>query len=238
MTAKVFPIVCFLWQGHGHIRNDVPTYRAHHVNGLLRMLRRTLSVPFQLVCATDQPQGIDPAVRIVTLPMDVRHLPSYLPKLWAFSREFGAVIGQRFVVTDLDVVLVGDLAPRLTPGESFIIESWARGEPYSSSFFTLDPGARAEVWQRLSAENIDRARDHFRTHGLHWCGDQSFIAWVLGDKQPTFRDGLTDHFQDRLYWNAPKPGIAAYYFNGPRDPATHKCEWVRDAYYAEAHEAA
>lgn len=222
--------VCWLFGGRYFNRTKVMTYTPEHVRILAGMLRRNGG--HELVCATDQPAEVAAVgVRAVTMPEAVSRLPRYYPKLWAFSTEFGEIIGRRFTSIDLDVIVTGDLGDLAATSGDFVIWNQARGEFYNSSFFNLEPGARRAVWDRFTPERAAAAE----TVAGRWTGDQSWIGAVLGPGERTLseRDGLLQ-YRPSLHRAAPVAGALAYFTCGPYRPDTEAphSAWIRSAYSA------
>jgi len=161
------------------------------------------------------------------MPDDVSHLPDFLPKLWAWSPEFHAIVGGRFASIDLDAVVLGDLGRLLADG--FRIWDYASGEPYNTSLFALGQGQHHEVWNRLSDSALTKAKQTT----ARWTGDQSWVAHVLGTGHPTFgeRDGVICYRPKSHRENCPDGTLAAF-FCGPYDPRSEaRCSsWVNEAW--------
>ena len=219
--------VTCLFTGHGFDRDRVMTYGPRHVAVLANMLRRHGG--HELVCVHDG-QDLPAGVTGVQMPDNVAALPRYYPKTWALSDALGHVIGETYAAIDLDVVIVADPAAALPADVRFASWDQARGEPYNSSLFVLEPGARREVWDRFSVEAAEKAE---RTATYRWTGDQSWIAHVLGPGECTFGEdtGILQYRPSKHRAACPE-GARALFMCGPYRPdleAEHS-EWVREAY--------
>lgn len=170
------------------------TFDASAVNTLRAMVARHYRQPHEFVCLTDDPSGIDPEIRTVPIWDDFADLPgphgvNCYRRLRAFSAEAAELIGPRFVSLDLDVVLVGDVAPLWDRPEDFVI--WgdvARDTPYNGSMWLLRAGTRRQVW-----ETFDPERSPAQTRALGYVGsDQAWIGACLGPGETrwTTRDGV------------------------------------------------
>lgn len=215
--------VCWLWRGRG-FEQPVATYGVEHVAILANMLRR--HGDHILTCVHDGvalPSGIGG----IRMPPQVANLPDYLPKLWAFSPEFHELmLGARFVSIDLDVVVLGDLEPVLAARVPLLIWDSARGEPYNTSLFALEPGFHTEVWRSLTPADLERAK----SAAARWTGDQSWLAHVLGPGVPTFgEDTGVIRYRPSKHRDALPEGTRAAFLCGPMDPATERerCGWIR-----------
>lgn len=228
--------VCWLFQGHGFNRDRVMTYGPSHVRVLANMLERAGG--HRLLCVTDQPARVErvlPIGDVVELPAEVAALPRYYPKLWAYSKAFGEIVGERFASIDLDAVVVEDLAPVLerapgTPGHDFLVWDQARGERYNTSLFALTPGARAEVWDRFTVEAGDTAEAVVGRP----TGDQCWLGYILGPGQATFSEASSGVLQYRpKAMRAARPeGARAFFMCGPYRPDLEAAlsPWVREAW--------
>lgn len=86
-------------------------YPAEYVNRLYSMVSRHLTLPFQMVCLTDDPTGIDKA--ILCLPIPELDLPSNLPergwkKLTTFKQDLYGLQGTALFL-DIDIVIVANI---------------------------------------------------------------------------------------------------------------------------------
>lgn len=221
--------VCWLWRGRGFWKQTAK-YDSRHVHVLASMLKRHGN--HFLTCVHDgsfKANGND-EIGTVHMPAEVARLPDYLPKLWVWSREFQEYIGERFACIDLDVVILGDLAPLLQTGEPVKFASGAHREPYNTSLFVIEPLFGQEIWDKLDLVEIERAK---RT-AAYWTGDQSWVAHVLGPGYPIIEEdeGVRIYRPARNRDKAmPSPTLAAF-MCGPYSPdieARHS-KWVRDAW--------
>jgi len=218
--------VCLLWRGRGFWK-DTAAYDASHVAVLASMLRRHGG--HKLTCIHDGSFTMPEGVEGLQMPAIVAALPDYLPKLWTWSPELHERIGERFASIDLDVVLLGDVAPLLTGPEPARLWDEARLEPYNTSLLVVEPGFGHAVWESYSPQALASAR---RT-AAYWTGDQSWVAHVLGPGRATFgqRDGIY-RYRGSLHQQAAPAGALAMFFCGPMCPRTEgkKSEWVKQAW--------
>lgn len=216
--------VCFLWRGRAFER-PVARYGVEHVAVLASMLRRHGG--HSLTCVhdgVDLPEGVDG----IRMPDAVAALPDYIPKVWAWSPELHAHFTDRIAFIDLDVVILGDLAPALDMegiGDDVLLWDSAVGEPYNTSLFALVPGAYQDVWTSLTPGRLDLAK----RQATRWTGDQSWVAFVLNLTRPTFgEDTGVIRYRRSLHRNAPPPGTRAAFLCGPSEPITEsqKSTWI------------
>jgi len=187
-------IVTFKWKpapGY-HTR-----YEARHVNVMARMVARFYQAPHEVVCITDDAEGLDAGIRVVPLWSDFADLPnpkgplfpSCYRRLKTFSAEAAQLIGERFVMLDLDCVLTDDVRPLWDRPEDFVIlKSHYERLWYSGAMILMHAGARAQVWTEfdpLTSPAQARAEGHFGS-------DQAWIAARLGPNEATWstQDGV------------------------------------------------
>ena len=142
-------IVCFKWK---------KLYSAADVNTLRAMVARNLTVPHTFHCVTDDPKELDPAIvaHPLILPERIRHDIGNGRKLQSFGTDFLGLEGQFAVISDIDVVIVGNLdflADR--PDQDFLITRGhlqfanTRGH---SAFYRIKIGSHAYLWDWLVAD--------------------------------------------------------------------------------------
>jgi hypothetical protein len=156
-------------------------YVADHVNRLDSMLRRHVSMPFEHVCVTDMPEGIQPSVRIVPMWPDLCDYGKCYRRLKVFDPAMREVLGPRIVSIDLDTVITGNIDNLFDRPEPFVI--WgdrtqvdaAAGTPYCGSLFMLEIGYRPDVF---TAFDPDVALNLRKTKG--WVGsDQAWLGHMI-----------------------------------------------------------
>lgn len=157
----------------GHSR---PDYSAGHVNRLAAMVGRHLAMPHEVVCITDDPEGIDGAVRVIPLWDELRSSGRCFVRLKAFHPSMRDIIGERFVSIDLDTVIVGSLDPLFDRSEPFIIWSDpSRLLPYCGSQWMLTAGAFPKVFDDFNYERWRLLKPEKNWHG----SDQAWMAHML-----------------------------------------------------------
>lgn len=232
-------VVCFKWQPQPGYRSE---YAPATVNTLRSMVERNYGRPHRFICVTDDPIGLDPRIEWVPLWNDHAELPnpsfhtgpSCFRRLKVFSREIGAVLGERFVCMDLDTVITGDLTPLLDRTEDFI--AWRNPDPrwpLNGSLFMLTAGARPQVW-----EEFDPKTSPARSHAAGCKGsDQGWMSYILGKTETTWgpEDGVYS-YRDEIAkrGNRLPKNARAVMFHGhwdPWDQEVHKvAPWVREHY--------
>jgi hypothetical protein len=175
-----FAVVCWRW--------FTPNYRskftAETVNVLRRMVARHFKTSHRFVCVTDETDGLDPGVEVVTGWHDFASVPnphgngnpSCYRRLRMFSPDAKDAFGPRFVSLDLDCVIVNDVTPLWMRPEAFVI--WGDTNPrtlYNGSMILMTAGARPQVWDRFDPKTSPaeaRAAGNFGS-------DQAWISYVL-----------------------------------------------------------
>lgn len=132
-------------------------YPASYVNTLWSMISRNTKRNTQLICYTDDPTGIDPAVK--TYPLPELKLPASVAnrpwrKIGFWKSEVEGLTGDALFV-DLDVVITGsideffDYEPQAT---YCVIENWTQlGKRIgNTSVYRFRVGAHPYIYERLA----------------------------------------------------------------------------------------
>lgn len=222
-------VACWLWGGRG--------YEPRHVNVLHRMFRRHLAEDHRFVCITDEPRrrfgpGIEvmptpeSALSIATLPSpEGRRFPSCYRRLWMFSQD-AMRLGERVMLTDIDVVLTGDVSHLLTGDADFVgwrpRMSWGHNSRrIGGGLYVMRPGSRAHVWEEFNgARSIAEARRAgYRGSDQAWMSYQLRGCALMSQGIYSIRDLRGGHL----------PGDACLVqFNGPTKPWHSTLPWVRE----------
>lgn len=233
-------VITWLWSTPGY-RSQ---FKARHVNIFAAMVSRHLHSPHRVCCVTDIPDGIDPSVTVIPAWNDFAeirspygaHQPSCYRRLRAFHPEIGKVFGERFVMLDLDTVIVGDVTPLWDRPEDIVF--WGETDPrsfYNGSMQLHRAGCRPRVWTEfdpLTSPAKAKANGNFGS-------DQGWISYILGPGEPiwTTADGVYSyrvhlrHDPGRLPENA-----RIVMFHGgtdPWSPYAQQWPWVREHYRAD-----
>lgn len=208
-------------------------YGPEYVDRLYRGVAKHYTAPHRFVTITNQPDTPGD-----TLPIDDEDLLSVRDGCYARLRMFDphwqAENGiERLVCLDLDLIVVGDLAPLFSRPDHFMILHGGHYNPcpFNGSVMMLDRGARPELW---SCFNLDEAERVANADGIWRGSDQTWIAHVAPDaKGWTWRDGV--YAYGKPGWpggNKPDDALPAnariVAFPGKRDPSTVPLPWVRD----------
>lgn len=174
-------------------------YTAEHVLRLQSMINRNLNIPFQFCVVTDTPEEFRGwELRVIPLWKELREARNCGVRLKTFSEEMREVIGARFCVIDLDVVIVADVTKMFSRPESFVIVKTPRPPLfYNASLVMMDAGSRANVYHDLGkslGEYQHRCAHHSREVklGFDYISDEAWIAATLGPDEATWdqSDGI------------------------------------------------
>ena len=225
-------VVCFKWRPRKGYRSNYP---ADVVNRLQRMFRRHYSKLDSFICVTDDAYGLDPIVEVVPIWPDHADLtnpswsdgPNGYRKLMVFHPDIAGILGERFCVIDLDIVITGSLGNLLDRDEDFV--GWRNSEhrrQINSSIFILRAGSKPDVWTRFDPETSPQEA----SEAGFWGSDQAWISYVLGDV-PMWdeSDGLVSFRLMEDQTKLPKEARIVV-FNGQEDPWSYRpmsIPWVK-----------
>lgn len=221
-------IACFKWNRPktGYQLPAVCDYTADHVNTLGRMLERHLTIPYEFVAITDDPTGIE--CRTIPLWDDYRHLGGCYTRLKVFDKDFD-LLGDRFALIDLDVVITGNCDHIFGIDADFAIHAYdypdRPNQRYNGALIVMDRGARPQVWDEFSEATPALMSDDRTRIG----SDQKWISTVLGPGET--RLGPADGVFEALPIRGYLPSKAAMvFFSGKRDPSQRQYPWVKEHY--------
>lgn len=163
------PIVTFKWKGH------IP-YTAEDVNIWGRQVdRHTTHLLHEPVCITDDPAGIDGGIRTIPMWRDHFEHGRDWHRLKLFSEEMADLIGPRFVVMDLDTLIVNEIDSLFVGDAPFKAWQDPNRDQYCTALFMMDAGAYPHVWDSFDPVLAMR----LRTLGLFGGYDQAWISHIL-----------------------------------------------------------
>jgi len=215
-------------------------YSSEYVNILHRMVKRNITLDYQMVCLTDDPRGIDPEVVTYSLPKD---LGGWWVKPYMYSKDLP--IQGTILYMDLDVVLSGNIDKLFTyhPGKWCVIRDFTRAmrpkwAKYNSSVVRFQTGQLDHVWTDF--------KDDFRNIMKRMHGDQDWLyerdnsailwpdSWIQSWKWEIRKDrhlapGLKGGRKLKTIENVtPNVECCICVFHG--DPNPHNCDdpWVKE----------
>lgn len=215
-------------------------FKSRHVNVMASMVRRFYPAPHEMVCITDDADGLAPNIRAIPLWDDFSDLnspygeqfPSCYRRLKIFSAEAANIIGDRFVMIDLDCVITGDLRPLWDRPEDFVIlKDTDPRVLYCGAMMLLRAGARTRVWTDFDPQvSPDQARA-----AQHKGSDQGWISYSLGPNEAiwTHADEIYSFRNHILPLKGALPNNARIVnFHGAHNPwderVQSQLQWVRD----------
>lgn len=222
-------IVCFLWRDPSY-RYGL-RYSHEHVNRLRNMVARHLAQPHRFVCVTDQPDGIEAGIEIIPLWPDYRGMGGTWTRVKLFSTAMRDILGERFVLMDLDCVVTGPLDPLFETDDEFVTtRSSNPASIYNTGFFLLRAGSRPQVFERFTPEQALAA---ISVDGM-W--EQGWVSLVLGGGEQTWgpEHGVYEYGRHVARGNGGKlpDGARVVFFSGPHDPSLAACRakspWIAE----------
>lgn len=190
-------------------------YPASEVNRLYRALLRVSEGPFTLCCVTDDPQGIQPEVRVLPIP-DLPVIGNEVMnrgwrKLSLFSPAMRSQIGGQVLYLDLDVILLKSLDDFFLRDSPFAVIRdykrfrWRNRRTGNTSVFLYDAARDYGVYDRLM-EYGESVRQRFRN-------EQEFLTDVM------WRQGLLKYWPAAWCVSYKYHCIPAFPFSLWREPA-------------------
>lgn len=225
-------VVTFKWATPGYRAK----FTSEHVNTLRRMVLRHYQAPHRFICITDDPAGLDGGIEVV--PLWDHHAsvpnptgggrPSCYRRLKLFDPAMAEVIGDRFVMLDLDCVICGDLSPLFDrPEDAVFWKSPTNEWPYNGAMFMANTGARPQLWQ-----DFDPLESPKLTQAAGYRGsDQAWISYKLGWDEATWTDRDGVYYYGKIRNRQSVPANARIIFTtGGSAPWTLRHPWVRKHY--------
>lgn len=187
-------LITFKWSRPGY-RSQ---FTAERVNTFYAMARRHSTVPFEAICITDDPAGLDPSIS--SYPLWANPCPEYgndndpncFPRLPMFGAELSAIFGPRWIWSDLDCFICGNIDRILLDKADFRIWRPDGGRSKcNGSLVAHRAGTRKYIWERFDPAKIGSVAE-FRAKTEHLGSDQAWIATQLTEKDEFFeqKDGV------------------------------------------------
>jgi hypothetical protein len=229
--------VVWKWAQPGSSR----VFLSEHVNVLRAMIQRHYRGSWRMVCVTDDPEGLDPRIHVVPMPVKFEELqnphgprfPNCYRRLWNFSREAKDILGERIFSIDIDVIISGDLTPLVERDEPFVgwhdRRRFGMGNKIAGGVYLLQAGAHPQVW-----EEFDPATSPKIALDAGYSGsDQGWMSYKLFPPKAFWeeKDGLV-----KIKWmgpvTKPPPHIRIISTGGhvpPWDPVEQeRYPWIKD----------
>jgi hypothetical protein len=204
--------VCWKWEAAGHRR----LFSSHHVNVLCSMIARHYSRPHRFICITDDARGLCSGIEHVPMPATgfehlpnpsakrQKQLPSCYRRLWNFSADARAVLGDRIFATDIDVVVTDSLEPLVERAGSFV--GWCDPRfmwgKVAGGAYMLSTGAHCDIWTGFDPERSPQIAKAAGNEG----SDQAWMSHKLFPPPASWssRDGVV-----KINWLKPRKPLAA-----------------------------
>lgn len=179
-------IICIKWGDK---------YSADYVNRLQKMLERNTSVPFKLICFTDDSAGIFEEIETHPLPelgCEIpKTVPGKFPKIALWGDQLPIANGPVLFI-DLDTVIVDNIDDYFTigkPEDVYLAKNWAK--PFSglgqTSIFRFSVGHHTYILKNLQ-ENTKELAEKFRY-------EQHYVTKNVTPKVKFWPNNWTRHFR-------------------------------------------
>jgi len=183
-------IVCWKWG---------TKYSAIHVNALASMLEQLVSIPYQLLCLTDDPKGINcETVPAWNYPVVINsNRPKNWRKLYTLSSRFQNQFDTPLVAQiDLDVLITSNIDHlfQLPDTTEFKILTGTifKGKElslYNSSFWVCRNGARSFIFDQFNPRTSPQLIPSY-----YKGSDQAWISYLSENEEVfTIEDGIGQH---------------------------------------------
>lgn len=237
-------MVVYLWRDTDPRRVFLPV----HVTTLARAFRRTLSIPHRFVCITDEPaDAFGPGVVVMPTPAGATRwarlrnpegsrFPSSYRRLWTFSADAVGVLAEWVLATDIDLVLVRDIADLIDPPRADFVgwrpqARWGNAARIGGGMYLLRTGSHPAVYDAFDGP---RSIAEARRAGYRG-SDQAWMSYRLGRTCQVWNDtsGLYS-IRDMADGRKPLPADArVVQFNGPVKPWASPLPWVRGHWHGD-----
>lgn len=230
-------IVCWKWKGAEVYRSK---FTAEHVRILAAMIARNTTVPYRLVCVTDDVKSVwgIPKVEPVEL-WDVPKIalspdkPNCYRRLKLFDKDLPRdIFGDRVLSIDLDCVIVSNIDHILTERAPFC--GWTmHGMPFNGSLWSLDVGARPQVWDDF---NGLRSRDEAAACG-YIGSDQAWLSYRLshGERRYTPEEHGVYSWKKHVRKMGLPANASIVFFHGVPDPWDSALADIPQAKFVKEH---
>lgn len=218
-------------------------YGPEYVNTLKSMVARHCTVPYEFVCFTEDPKGLDDDVTVVPLQVQ-RELHGWWYKVMFFDPNIP--LRGNILFMDLDVVVFRNIDNLFTfhPDKFCIIRDFNRSirrdwKRMNSSVFRLRAGAHPHVYKEFMKNPQDHVR---RMHGdqdwiyaqmqnqefMFWPEEwiQSY-KWEMRDRKDLVRTNSGRNFKNKTD-PIVKPETSIAVFHGEPQPHQVLDDWVVD----------
>lgn len=208
-------------------------YPTEYVNRLYAMVERNMNSPFEFVCFTEFPEGLNPEISARPLPdfpdEPKSHIWTPWRKLCLWSDGLDAdLLGRDALFLDLDIVITGPLDEFFSyePGQYVVIENWTKPGLGigNTSVFRFPVGEMAYIYHRYCEDPAGVIREYnieqeFISAYLSETGRAGLQSYWPAPWCVSFKESLLPAWPQRLWKPAPLPDDARIVvFHGKPDP--------------------
>lgn len=218
-------IITWLWRSTGWRK----CYDAAHVNTIEAMLKKHLTIPHEVICVTDMPEGINcrtvPLWGEPRMPRRIRG-PNCYKRLKLFSADIhetlGISEGSRVCSLDIDTIIFRNIDHLFDTDYAFIIKE-GKACPYNGSIWALRLGTRTHVWDDFCPRQSPKTaltQINPLTGGAYLGSDQAWMSYKIPN-EPTwtaFDHGVLDYYRDIRHHNNIARNGCLVFFPGKEKP--------------------
>ena len=156
MKNDFVTVTTLLWDDPTRDQQRNYKFGVEHVLIWRNMIARNLSIPHEFVCITNMMAAANELRKndIRPVPLDMaKHVPgTVFVRLMLRRPDIGGILGRRVFMTDLDVVITGNIDSIVSRDEDNVLWRNPRFEPggrrafYQSSIQLFDAGARSYLY--------------------------------------------------------------------------------------------
>lgn len=161
-------------------------YTLDHVARLRSMLARNLTIPWEFVLISDDPEDehftAKAGIRYVPLWAPMRGVKNCGVRLFAFHPKMRELIGPRFAWVDMDVVVTGNVDHLFSRPEPFVgLATPAPPMVFNGSFVMMDAGAFPKVFSTWTPERYEQCGKEWLRRGCAGGGasDEGWMSYLL-----------------------------------------------------------
>lgn len=203
MSSK--PTIClWKWKSDGWRK----PYTEVHVNNMVNMLKKHVTVPYNVVCITDEPTGIEcdtyklwdqPIIKVGA------GRPNCYKRLFMFSKEAKEIFGDRIISIDIDAIICKNIDDVISDPAPFKAINGTCA-PYNGSLWSLQTGTHTDVWTDFSSNAPNEVfKNTRRANGRPYYGsDQAWMSYKIKGA-PTWgdNDGIYQYHSGRDWTKLP-----------------------------------
>ncbi len=239
VSPEQLAVVCFIWDDSKLKRE----YKPEYVDVLASMFARHLDVDHKIVCISGHGQRSFNHENVIALapPPDVIRLskfvtpegprfPTCYRRLWLFSEQAKNVIGDRILLTDVDVVITGNITSLVERDDHFVgwypRQRWGLAEKrIAGGMYLMTAGKFTDVYEGFNAQSIKQARS-----AGYRGSDQAWISYKMVNRVSFWDDKKEGIWSVRDFKTSTLPrGARLVTFNGDRKPWDMlRTPWVKE----------